>query len=114
MEIKEIITEIRAREAWGNAGQGLLQSWPLSPLLLRPLPRAICEKFKNFGDPTLQPLQVLKSREEKERWLFHLGLAANGATQAAGTPFEQLIQRLMAMNGGEGSFFGVFMACFIR
>ncbi|VDN28764.1 unnamed protein product [Gongylonema pulchrum] len=41
---------------------------------------------------------VLRSAEEKDKWIYFLKKAAGDATALAGTPFEVLVQRMMTEN----------------
>ncbi|KRX61244.1 Pleckstrin homology domain-containing family H member 2 [Trichinella sp. T9] len=42
---------------------------------------------------------IFLSGEDKERWFYHLTIAASGGPQQAGSAFEQLINQLMKVDG---------------
>ncbi|XP_003375233.1 putative MyTH4 domain protein [Trichinella spiralis] len=45
---------------------------------------------------------IFLSGEDKERWFYHLTIAASGGPQQAGSAFEQLINQLMKVDGQAG------------
>lgn len=46
---------------------------------------------------------VLRSAEEKDKWIYYLKKAADDPSMNS-TPFEMLIQKMMALNIDDGEF----------
>ncbi|XP_064600082.1 pleckstrin homology domain-containing family H member 1-like isoform X2 [Liolophura sinensis] len=48
---------------------------------------------------------ILPTKQEKDSWLYHLTVAAGGGTGNVGTEYEQIISKLMEVDGDAGSVF---------
>lgn len=47
---------------------------------------------------------IFTTKQERDNWLYHLTVVSGGARNA-GTQYEQLIQKLMEVDGDESKFF---------
>lgn len=47
---------------------------------------------------------IFTTKQERDNWLYHLTVVSGGARNA-GTQYEQLIQKLMEIDGDESKFF---------
>lgn len=47
---------------------------------------------------------IFTTKQERDNWLYHLTVVSGGARNA-GTQYEQLIQKLMEVDGDESKYF---------